>query len=259
MAESTSEKSRSSRVISRVLPSAIRLWLHTQLEQVDALDLSIEGRDRDILSGYVQAVFLSAQKAIYQGLHLSQIAVEATDIRINLGQVIRRKPLRLLTPFPLSGDLCLTAADLNASLQSALLGEGLYKFLRLIARSQPEVGDLDAIVRAMSDNTVSPHYQVQATIEMDCVVLEFIPRARQAVPPLLISTQLKVREGNHLCLENPRWQSSARATTTTPLSALHGFEINLGSEVRLTKCEVQSGQLVVSGTIQVLPTEPSAT
>jgi hypothetical protein len=136
-----------SRIISRVLPPAIRLWLSTQLEHVENLRFEIQGRDREILSGHIPEIALSAQKAIYQGIHLSQATVTASAIRVNLGQVMRRKPLRLLAPFPISGAVELTEADFNDSLQSPLLGEGLYDFLQLLAQSQPEVTPLQGVLR----------------------------------------------------------------------------------------------------------------
>ncbi|NEQ43643.1 MAG: DUF2993 domain-containing protein [Leptolyngbya sp. SIOISBB] len=122
MEEISSTQPRGSRIISRVLPPAIRLWLSTQLEYVENLQFQIQGRDREILSGHIPEIYLSAQKAVYQGIHLSQAAATARSIQVNLGQVMRRKPLRLLAPFPISGEVELTEADFNDSLQSPPAG-----------------------------------------------------------------------------------------------------------------------------------------
>ena len=253
MVDSTPAKSSGSGVISRVLPPAIRLWLHTQVEHVEDLVFCIEGRDRQILSGHIPEILLSAQKAVYQGVHLSQITVKASGIRINLGQVIRRKPLRLLTPFPVSGDLYLTTADLNHSLQAPLLGEALYDFLKLLAHSQPEAVELQAILNHLPKHTVLPHYSPTANIGPDQITLQLIPREGQTVPPIAIATQLAIQDGHRLCLENPHWLTDSEADATTPLPALHGFEIDLGSEVTLTKCDIQTNQLSLAGSIRVKP------
>ena len=260
MVESSSAKSKGSRLVSRILPPAIRLWLQTQLEHVEDLVFQIEGRDRDILSGHIPGVLLSAQKAIYQGIHLSQVAVKATGIRINLGQVIRRRPLRLLTPFPLSGDLCLTTADLNQSLQAPLLGAGLYEFLKLIAKSQS--GNMDALTALMQrfpEGTVLDCYSPSVSITIPILTLRFTPREGQTVPPIELATQLTVKDGNRLCLEDPRWLSVPDIDSHPPLSALHSFEIDLGSEVTLTRCELQADQLSLTGTLRVLPEESPET
>ena len=253
MVDTTSRKPTGIRVISRILPPAIRLWLSTQLDQVEDLVFRIEGRDRDILSGHIPEVFLSAQKAVYQGIHLSRVTVQASTIRVNLGQVIRRQPLRLLVPFPVSGQVFLTAADFNQSLQSSLLGEGLYDFLRLLAQSQTEAAHLQTILDDLPGRTVLPHYQPTASITAEGITLKLLPNEGQPLPPIAISTQLVIKEGHRLCLENPHWLSEMNVANSTPLPALHGFEIDLGPEVTLTECETQNNQVSLAGTVRVLP------
>lgn len=254
--EPSSPPARGSRIISRVLPPAIRFWLSTQLERVDNLQFQIQGRDRDILSGHIPEIYLSAQKAIYQGIHLSQATATARAIRVNLGQVLRRQPLRLLAPFPISGEVELTEADFNDSLQSPLLGEGLYDFLQLLAHSQPAAADLKSLLASLPDRTVLPHYHATGELQADQILLRLQPREHKSLPAIAISTQLSIRDGHRLCLDNPHWLSSAStpdAKTAIPLTDLHGFEIDLGSTVTLTKCQVAAEKIVLAGTVKVLP------
>ncbi|WP_204140297.1 DUF2993 domain-containing protein [Halomicronema sp. CCY15110] len=260
MAPASSPQPRGSRIISRLLPPAIRFWLSTQLDHVENLQFEIQGRDREILSGHIPEIALSAQKAIYQGIHLSQAAVTASAIRVNLGQVVRRQPLRLLAPFPIQGAIELTEADFNNSLQSPLLGEGLYDFLQLLARSQPEAASLQDLLDALPDRTVHSHYQAQAAIQTDYVILRLRPKV-PAVPAIAIRTQLSIRDGHRLCLDNPHWlkDDTLTAPTSIPLSDLHGFAIDLGKEVMLTDCRVADQKLRLSGTVRVLPTAPETT
>lgn len=246
-----------SRIISRVLPPAIRLWLSTQLDHVENLTFRIEGSDRQILSGYLSSVSLSAEKAVYQGIHLSQATVQAKDIRVNLGQVIRRKPLRLSASFPVSGTVFLNTVDLNESLQSPLLGEGLYDFLRLLARSQTDAAHLQDILHHLPERTVLSHYQPAAEIKPDSLVLHLVPHADKTIPPVAIATQLKIQDGHRLCLKNPCWLADPSLENATELPALQGFEIDLGAEVRLTKCELQMDLISLDGTVHVLPEEIS--
>ena len=255
--EVSSPQPRGSRIISRVLPPAIRLWLSTQLEQVDNLQFQIQGRDREILSGHIPEISLSAQKAVYQGIHLSQAVVTAQAIRVNLGQVIRRQPLRLLAPFPISGEVELTEADFNESLQSPLLGEGLYDFLQLLAQSQSEATPLQNALAGLPDRTVHSHYQADAAIDADQIILRLHPKTDD-LPAISISTQLSIRDGHRLCLDNPHWLTDDSMTATEnsiPLADLHGFEIDLGSEVTLTNCQIAASKLMLSGTVRVLPVE----
>ena len=253
--ESSTARSSGSRIISRILPPAIRLWLVSQVEHVEDLVFQIEGGDRDILSGYIPEVTLSARRAVYEGIHLSQVAVKASEISINLGQVIRRKPLRLLKAFPVSGSVILTTEDFNRSLQSPLLSEGIYDFLRLLVRSQSDAAQLQAIVDELPERSVASHYQPTASIEANQIALKLTPKKDKHVPPILITTQLDIKNGHQLCLINPHWSINEDASSKTPLQNLEGFAIDLGSEVALTECSIVADQLVLAGTIQVLPTD----
>lgn len=247
---SSPQSSRGSRLLSRVLPTAMRLWLLSQVEHVEALALHIEGRDRDLLSGHVPAVSLSAQKAVYRGIHLSQIALQASTIRVNLGQVMRRQPLRLLAPFPLAGTLRLTEADLNASLQAPLLGEGLYQFLARLAAAQApptEAPGLQAVLAQLPEPTVLSHYTPRAVIGQQEVQLRFMPKLGQRLPPFAIATQLAIADQQRLCLRAPRWLQAPTA------GDLAGFEVDLGEAVSLNHCVVAPGEIALTGAIQVNP------
>ena len=254
MSEFSPSQARGSRVISRILPPAIRFWLSTQLDHVENLNFQIEGRDRDLLSGHIPEVVLSAQKAIYQGIHLSQADVKASGIRVNLGQVLRRKPLRLLAAFPISGQVFLTTADFNQSLQSPLLGTGLYDLLRLLSQAQSEASHLQAVLQALPNHTVLPHYRPTASIEAEQIILRLMPDQQADLPPIAIATQLMVQDGHQLCLKDPHWLIDTASEESTPLPSLQGFAIDLGSQVQLTTCEIQAEQLSLAGTVQVLPT-----
>jgi hypothetical protein len=78
---------------------------------------------------------------------------------------------------------------------------------------------------------------------------------------IAISTQLSIRDGHRLCLDNPHWLTDDPLTdpASIPLSELHGFEIDLGNEVTLTDCRVADQKLQLSGTVRVLPTESETT
>ncbi len=249
----TPDSATGSRWISRLLPAAVRLWLHSQAEHIENLVFDIQGRDREILRGYLPGVTLSAEKAVYQGMHFSQIAVQAREIRVNLGQILRGKPLKLLAAFPVAGRLCLTEADLNASLTSELLGEGLYDFLTQLAAAQAEMGNLQGVLAACPDKTVQPHYESQATLGDGVITLRLIPRPGQAVPEIAIETGLAIAEGRYLSLQEPRWLSPSEPSNRQELPGLQGFSLDLGPEVALSECTISPGQLVLAGGLQVLP------
>ncbi len=116
-------------IISKIISPALRLWLKSQVEEIETLELKITVDDGQILKGYIPQVYLATNRAIYQGLHLREIELKAENIKINLGQIIRGKALRLLEPVPVFGQLLLNATDLQASLISPLLSSGLTDLL----------------------------------------------------------------------------------------------------------------------------------
>lgn len=93
-----------SKIIASVLSPAIKLYLRSQVDQVEGLEIKIKGGDSQILRGHIPEVSLMAQRAIYQGLFLSQVQVTGENIKINLGQVLKGKALRLLEPIFIAGD-----------------------------------------------------------------------------------------------------------------------------------------------------------
>jgi len=127
--------SPSSQIISKILSPAVQFWLHSQVEEVKTLQFKIQGRDQEILHGYIPSIYLYSQAAIYQGLHLGQIEVLAANIRINIGQILRGKPLHLLEPIQVSGQVKITKSDLKASLNSSLLSHAFNDLLLLLLES----------------------------------------------------------------------------------------------------------------------------
>ncbi|MEL6163726.1 MAG: LmeA family phospholipid-binding protein, partial [Cyanobacteria bacterium J06628_3] len=61
------------KLVTNILAEAIKLWLRTQVSHIEQLQLDIQARNRQILSGYIPSVSIVAEKAVYQGLHLSKI------------------------------------------------------------------------------------------------------------------------------------------------------------------------------------------
>ncbi|WP_083602277.1 LmeA family phospholipid-binding protein [Hydrococcus rivularis] len=124
--------SQKSEIISKILSPALRLWLRSQVDSVEDLQFQISGRNRHILSGYIPNVSLNSTRAVYQGLHLSRVRLEGENIRINIAQVLKGKPLQLLEPVKVTGEIHLEEADLNASLSSSLLSNAFTDLLSML-------------------------------------------------------------------------------------------------------------------------------
>lgn len=240
-----------SRLISRVLSPAVRLWLRAQVERVDDLSFQIEGGDRQLLAGHIPQVSISACNAIYRGLYLSQLQLTGANIRVNLGQVLRGKPLRLLAIVPLQGEITLREQDLNTSLQSDLLAGALAEFCATLLQSElaNEVfGDLiDASADLRHPKILLAAGRLTLTAELQS--------AAGSLTPLTIRTGVELVNGRCLRLDQPHWLPHVRAQRGLPLADLHGFEIDLGPDVYLSDLVLDQGYLRCRGQINVIPAE----
>jgi len=109
------------RIITKVLTSAIKLWLRSQLNQVSHLQVQIEASDGQLLSGCIPGVLIAASNAVYQGIYLTQIELQAEKIQLNVASILKGQPLQLSAIVPVVGKLIMTEPDLNKSLSSPLL------------------------------------------------------------------------------------------------------------------------------------------
>ncbi|NJR41187.1 MAG: DUF2993 domain-containing protein [Leptolyngbyaceae cyanobacterium CSU_1_4] len=237
--------------IRKALAPAVRLWLRSQVESVEELDFQIEGSDRQILAGCIPKVAIGARRAVYQGLHLSQIELTGENIRINLGQILQGKSLRLLSVVPISGSLAWEESDLNASLQSPLFANAVAEFflnglkesgLKEFSKGLPE------LVPAM--NTPGTLQAAEAVMSHRQLTLKLKGRSPSSLS-ITLQTRLSLVSGNRLRLEQPHlWADVAGKTSSTQLE---DYEVELGTEVELRELRLELGKLWVKGQINVLP------
>lgn len=237
---------RQSRLISRVLAPAVGLWLRSQLDHVEDLHIAIEAGDRQLLSGGISQVSASASKAVYQGLHLSQIQVVGQQIQTNLGQVLRGKPFRLLASFPVLGEISLSEADLNASLLAPLLANAVTDFLLTLLQinpdDQPEAVALAPTLRALS-----------ARLEDQQIFFSGSLVTHTAEVPIEIRTGLTVENGNLLKLEGFECTGGLLSEQQDTLNSLPAMTFPLGSDVFLEELAVSQGKISCRGRITVIP------
>lgn len=216
-----------------MLSPAVRLWLKSQVQQISQLEVQIAGSDRQILTGNIPRVSILASQAVYQGLHVTQIQLEAQEIRINLGQVIKGKPLRLLDKVPASGNLYLTQADLNASLASPLLTDALS----------------DLFAKLFKGSLASKQVSWQKiTIDSNLLRLEGILISDRVPMPIVFQAGLQLASSHQLQILQPTLEAQ-----TGEIASIDSFTVDLGAEVDIEKLSLDSGQIICSGRINVLP------
>jgi LmeA-like phospholipid-binding len=230
-------RGKGSRIASSVLSPAVQLWLRSQVQHVEELKVKIEGSDRQIFSGAIPKVTAAARGAVYRGLHLTEVAIEGAGIRINLGQVIKGQPLRLLESFPVYGVLRLIQADLNASLKAPLLADALSEFLLPLL----PISDREQPLKLQNS---------QVAIDAGLLTLSaVILRADGMQIPFVLRTGLQMASSHELMFENPEMQVAKELNR----NILNIFKIDFGPEVEIEELILHPGEIVCRGGIRVLP------
>ncbi|MGK7937388.1 MAG: DUF2993 domain-containing protein [Xenococcaceae cyanobacterium] len=231
-------------MISKILSKAVKLWLETQVETAEDLELDIASDNNQILKGYVPYVCLASNYAVYQGLHLHQVQLKGSNIRINLSQVIKGKALRLLEPIPIKGNLTIKEENLQASLSSSLLLSGLTDLLCQIL----EANGVDNPQQKLS--YYSLHWQ-QISLEEEKIIIAGTIQENhsQQINPLKIYSGLTLANAHTLNFFPLHIEG---------LSDLFTFKvdrllIDLGTEVVIEQLNLEPGILVCVGGLTVMP------
>lgn len=253
------ERKGRSRIIGRVLPGAVRLWLRSQLENVEQLDIRLDGSDREIVSGRLLGVTVGADSVVYRGIHIGSVDLSAKDIRINIGQVVRGKPLRLLKAFPVLGEVLLSPQDLNNSMGSALLLDGVTDFWRGLARSPQLAEEIQSRYGSLPLDPDVVLHDVLVALGEACLGLSFYPssQSERAAEPIVLSANLSIVSGHILRISSARWLSRLSDMSDldkgTVVEALEGFEWDLGKDAQISQLILHPDRLLCAGQIQVRP------
>jgi hypothetical protein len=239
----TSEPPRG--LIRQVLAPAIKLWLRSQTESVEQLSVEIGAADRQILAGCIPQIDITAQGAVYQGLHLSQIQITGQNIRVNLGQVLRGKPLQLLEPVPIESQVALLEADLNASLTAPLLNAAIQDLVQFLLASTGLGGGSEPALNLQNLSLILGAGRVTLGGEI------LAPSGTKT--PIGLRTGLRLSAPNRLQLVGPVWLPHATAKRGLPLNDLDGYEFDLGPTTVIRELRLEPGCLTCQGQLWVQP------
>lgn len=235
--------SSGSNLISKILAPALRFWLRSQVEAVHKLELDIQGQDGQILRGHVPRVLLNTEQALYRGLQLGQVLLRGENIRINMGQIIKGKPLRLLEPIQVSGTVQLSAQDLQASLTSELLTSALEELLIALLHHQ----GIEDAPKQLAPYTFT--WQAIALREQGFTLQGWVALNQETPVPLVIQAQLSLQDGktlhlHHLTLEGvPKLDRGKMADIT----------LDLGTDVELEALHLSPEELSCLGRLLIRP------
>lgn len=246
----TTSSPKGSRLISRVLPVAVKFWLQTQLDEMGELVFDIQATDRQVLSGNIPGISLSAQQAVYQGVRITDVAVRARDIQINIGQVLRGKPLRLKQAFPIEGQVAFDGESLGVSSQDSILAAGLLEFWQTLLAKETVAAEVITHygpVAALQDPQLA-QYHSRLDISNADLVLHLLHQDRSEI---VLNASVEVEQGHILRLSNPQWDLPSGEQILS--DALQGFDWNLGEQTDVRSLIIQNDQLTCQCRIMVQP------
>lgn len=229
-------------LISKVLTPAVTLWLKSQVESVEQLTIEINAGDRNILSGQIPEVRLQAQNVVYQGIHLTQLAITARDIATNLPQVLRGKPFQLKEAIPIAAQASLSASALNASLTAPLLEPVIRDFLADLLRS----AEIDC-------DPASLHSFAAGLAPEQLTLSAQMPTASGNSQEVALRTQIQLQAPHLLALSQVQWLAHAQAKRGLPLTDLEGYSFDLGPDTEIAHLAIEVDQLQVEGNFKAYP------
>ena len=242
-------KPKGSRLISRVLPVAVKFWLQTQLDEIGDLTFDIQATDRQVLSGQIPGLALAAQQAIYQGVRLTDISAQASNIEINIGQVLRGKPLRLKQAFPIEGQVVLDGDDLAASANASVLADGLLDFWQTLLAKDNVAAEI-ATHYGPDSLALQDMAQYRSNLQTFGTDLA-LTLLRPDQSDICLQGSIDVDQGHILRLATAQWRLPSGQLV--PSAALRGFGWNLGEQTDLQSLVIENNQLICQCRIMVQP------
>ena len=227
-------------MIGKLLSTAVKLYLRSQVRQIKNLQVKIVGRDRQIFQGYIPQISLSCAHAEYRGLHLSQVELNGSDIAFNLPEVIKKRPLKLLQPIFVEIQFKIDAADLQASLDSPLLQSGLDDLWQMVLLAQTS-----GFLAEWDCSTIS---WTRIEIANDKLNLFATHQGLFGeIKEICLSVGIKLADRRTLCLYSLK--------IIEGLSLVDELEkelkIDLGTDVAIDRLSIESEQIICSGKIKV--------
>ena len=139
-------------VVSSVLIPIIKLWLRSQVEHIEIIEIAIAGKSRQILSGDIPKANVYGVGAKYQGLAVTSIDLCAESIHLNISQILKGEPLRLLDPIRVTMYVELSSQDLQSCLKSQILLDAIAFDTSPEAKTDTEIRDLlETLVYKLGD------------------------------------------------------------------------------------------------------------
>jgi hypothetical protein len=234
-------------IISSLLAPACAAWLRTQVSEVESLDVQIAAKDRQILSGTIPAVAILATKTVYRGISLQKIKLLADRIEVNLSQVMRGKPLRVLQPIEVEIEATIADADLLSSLTAPLLSKAVNQLIAQVIALPGDKSDLEETGQSGATGQDWSLIWQSVQIEAGKLTLQGQVQQGSSLLPINICAGIALLEGQIIHL--------APLVIDCELidRPVESYSIDLGNEVNLRELVLGDGELHCAGQVRIRP------
>jgi hypothetical protein len=198
-----------------LLSKGLELWLRRQCQEVDELELQLEGAMGQLLQGHLQGVRLQARRVVFQNLRLEQATLASDPIHIKRPGLLPNQPLQLDAPFLVRGSVVFSGEGLSRS----LTGPGMQELADLLSQGLLGGGSLQGV--QLVDRRL---------------IIQALPSP--GGEPEVCETHLALTSaGLQLC----------------PLDGGNPFQVPLDEAITLERAEVHAGRLELAGVALVQP------
>ncbi|MEB3297071.1 MAG: DUF2993 domain-containing protein [Cyanobacteriota bacterium] len=114
--------------VMQLLASALQLWLRQQCDEIDSLEIRLDGSALALMKGRLAGVHVLARRVSYQSLEIELVDLCSEPIQVQMSQLLRGRGLQLENPFRIRGLVGFTAEGLSRSLaqpQWRVLGDAI--------------------------------------------------------------------------------------------------------------------------------------
>lgn len=101
------------RAILNLVRHGLQLWLRSQCDALDHLQLDLKGTSEGLLRGHLEAARLQAQGIVWGAFRLSRAIVTCQDLQLDLGRLRPGQPMALAAPLNVTLEVWCSAADLQ--------------------------------------------------------------------------------------------------------------------------------------------------
>ena len=230
-------------IIDKLLASTVKLYLRSQVEAIEDLQVKITAKDRQILKGELPQVFIAANAAVYEGIYLRQLELTGNNILFNLPEILERKPLKLLEPITVSIEASLSSSDLQASLDSDLFLSGLADFWQTLLEQQ-----VASFTRKLPENSDIKWQQI--TLQENLVIMTgSLPTAEAIESSIKFTMSVDLLDAQTLVVTPLDIQGIPEFLT----EELQALKFDLGTEVAISHLSISDNNLFTSGKITIFP------